>query len=151
MVDPNELESRIQSLPLWAQKLIWAQDVVISRLRQDMQEIKIASAVLNGKGWFTIPGPKDEFLPPSGFRHLWVLYNDHPHSLCSLGVNDLLLVGRDRKTELMGIVAEEDKRIEENKGLDVIALDEYQGLLQDRRWSWALEREIERIGADYGS
>lgn len=136
MTDPKPLDERIQTLPLWAQKLIRAQDDIIKQLRRENHQLNQCHDVLRSKNWFTIPGPKEKFLPEKGDRHLWVIYDDQPFPICSLGENDALLLGRDKKTFLMGLIEEEEQRGLESTGLDAIAIDHFQSLLEERGWRW---------------
>lgn len=130
------IEERIEALPLWAQKLIHAQDRRICQLRAENHQLNQCHDVLRSKSWFTIPAPKGDFMPAKGNRHLWVLYDDQPFPVCSLGENDVVLLGRDKRDFLMGMIAEEDARALASKGLDELAKEGYESLLHDRDWTW---------------
>lgn len=79
-------ETRIAKLPIWAQE----------HIQHLEREIKRRDALVNAhallaerdRDWFTIRGDL------SGNMHLWLLNHDHPHSVCSLGPDDLLFVAR---------------------------------------------------------
>lgn len=84
----------ITKLPKWAQELIRDQRTDIEML----QSLKKAHAVLDGREWFTINGPSKmcpESLSPDGWYYLFYLYPSGAHPACSIGPNDVLLVGRD--------------------------------------------------------
>jgi len=75
----------VKKLPKWAQKIIKDQEFQIKRL----QCLEKTHAILNGRSWFTIPCPTNNRV-----IHLWTLHENGAHSICSLGKNDVLVVGR---------------------------------------------------------
>lgn len=82
----------IDSLPKWAQEMRRAHLDLIHKLQQELAETKAAHAVLNGRNWFTLHGPKLTSDPD--YYHLWLLDTDRPMTVCSLGRGDTLLIGR---------------------------------------------------------
>ena len=77
-------------LPKWAkQRLEDLRHEIIA-----LQSLKKLHALLSDKDrdWFVIKGPE----PNTGEDHinLWVLYPNKPHSICVLGKDDMLFVGR---------------------------------------------------------
>lgn len=79
------------SLPRWAQELLRTQRLEIESLRVMAQ----AHEILTNRNWFVIAGQDVmEHFP----RKLWWLSNDQPFPCCTLGIGDVLLVGR-RKPE----------------------------------------------------
>jgi hypothetical protein len=82
-------------LPKWAQDIIVSLRQTVKAQEDELAAIREAHGALSSKGWFTLPGIN--------------LGNDHPqvtlyfftdnkaNGLCTIGPDDVLLVGRDRK------------------------------------------------------
>lgn len=92
----HDLQRRLASLPKWAQEHINELKTEIRR----REALKQTHALLADKDrdWFTIRndgsvGGLDE----KGFFRLWILQNDDPRPICSLGQGDLLFVARAKK------------------------------------------------------
>jgi hypothetical protein len=91
------MEHKIESLPKWAQKLLMEKHRENAELVQSLANLKCAHAILLNREWFTIPGPT--FEDSEDYRHLFILDREHPYAICSLGKNDVLLIGRNVKNE----------------------------------------------------
>ncbi len=78
----------VEKLPKWTQALLVEKD----RQIRVLEGLRKAHAVLDERDWFTIRGPR--FDDEHDLRHLWYLSRDGAHPACSLGPNDILLVGR---------------------------------------------------------
>ena len=88
----NDNTRDIAKLPKWVQKHIKNLEEQVKLSNKKLEQISIASDVLHERQWFTVSGPK--FDDKKYSRTLWVLDKDMPVALCSLGKNDVLLVGR---------------------------------------------------------
>jgi hypothetical protein len=79
-------------LPKWAQKRLRGLRLEIELL----QSLKTAHALLSDKDrdWFTIQNicGKGE-----DYRYLWMLNRDSAATVCSLGKDDMIVVGRAKK------------------------------------------------------
>ncbi len=89
MMGPTEREKK---LPVWAQERLAALRGEVKSSRDRQARMEAAHAVLTGREWFTLRGPHEGFdVDPI---RLFTLSRDGAHCVCSLGVMDLLLVGR---------------------------------------------------------
>jgi hypothetical protein len=80
-------------LPKWAQKRL--EDL---RFEVDgLQGLKKLHGLLADKDrdWYTVPGPAPDAGKESITLH--VFYPNHAHPVCTLGVDDILYVGRAKK------------------------------------------------------
>lgn len=86
-------------LPKWAQSLIADLRREIDMSKSEVNRYRQAHAVLDRKGWFTICGPPARAIVPSAPEHYHLFYMscDGAHPACSLGVGDIVLVGRADK------------------------------------------------------
>lgn len=83
-----------EKLPKWAQKMIWELECRIDGL----EGLRQAHAVLMEKrNWFTLRFHESSF-EGREFRTLYFLESDSANSLCSLGKNDIVLIGRGVKS-----------------------------------------------------
>ncbi len=80
----------------------WVQDKLL-RLREErdavareLERLKQAHAVLSRDDWFTIPGPPEGSVQDDRY-YLFYLSCSGAHPACSLGVGDVLLIGRAKK------------------------------------------------------
>jgi hypothetical protein len=92
--DPDLLSERERSLPHWAQAELMKLRREAKEAAATIKQLQLAHAITVDTDWFTIPNPevnKDEVY------HLWFLFPDNPHKVCSLRAGDKLLVGRKRR------------------------------------------------------
>jgi hypothetical protein len=84
----------LKTLPKWAQDLI--AELINDRniAQSDARRLRDANDVLRNREWFTIQGQTPIEIQP---RKLWILRDDHPIPVCSLGIGDVLLIGRMKK------------------------------------------------------
>jgi hypothetical protein len=92
-----KLSERERGLPHWAQKEI---DHLRHRLQLELerrQTLEAAHSVLKAREWYVLPGPTHEDTTPLRYLY-WVI--NHTAGIgelriaCSLGVGDVLLIGR---------------------------------------------------------
>lgn len=83
-------------LPKWAQETIISLRQEIEQSQHKIRRLKSAHAVLDRKDWFIIPGPPPRSVE-DGIYKLFYLSGEGAHPACSLGVGDVLLVGRTEK------------------------------------------------------
>jgi len=84
-----------EKLPKWAQKEIEELENKIARL----DDLKIAHAVLmEGRDWFTLHFHESTFASRD-YRILFFLDPDGANSLCNIGKNDIVLIGRGGKSQ----------------------------------------------------
>jgi hypothetical protein len=89
---------RVESLPEWAQLKLKLKDTAIEQLKMRLEGIEQAHAVLMGRYWFAVDGPR-ETDPVEALRDahdLFLLLSNEARRVCSLYKGDLLLVGRQR-------------------------------------------------------
>lgn len=90
------------TLPAWAREKLAECRRKIDALSGEIERLKEAHGLLANREWFTVQGPKpgmktwSDGEPRTTYR-LWLLDRDSPHPVCSLGVGDVLLVGRAEK------------------------------------------------------
>jgi hypothetical protein len=80
----------IETLPKWAQSLIWDMEWEILH-RESLKQLHTVLADPD-RNWFTLPDPVGGCHEES--LKLWILDKDHPFSICDLGKGDILFVGR---------------------------------------------------------
>lgn len=86
--------SRFFKLPKWAQEHVLELREELRQKDLEIERLKQAHAILTERrGWFTIQGPPDNSVS-GGLYKLFYLGSDGAHPACTLGVGDLLLVGR---------------------------------------------------------
>jgi hypothetical protein len=82
-------------LPKWTQELLWTLRATIKAQEDELAAIREAHGALQNKGWFILPGIN------LGKDHpqvtLYFLTDNKANSLCTIGPDDVLLVGRTRK------------------------------------------------------
>lgn len=89
----NRLNSKEDKLPLWVRKELIALRIELDSIKQQNEELqKISALTTSGKKWFTLNGP--HITDNKDFIRLWILNSDHPFPVCSLGRNDVLVIGR---------------------------------------------------------
>jgi hypothetical protein len=72
----------------------------IDRLERELARTKEAHGILSRDSWFPISGPPDGSVHDDGYYHLFYLSKNGAHAACSLGVGDVLLVGRKEKSKI---------------------------------------------------
>lgn len=85
------------TLPAWAQKVLRNLRYEVATLKQDLEQTKVAHAVLLNRDWLVIDGPPPAD-PPLSQRKLWFLNADQPLPACTLYQGDVLLIGRTDRT-----------------------------------------------------
>ena len=89
------INDRINRLPKWARARFSQYEEALKCKQAELDMVKRAHAVLFDYGhWFTIHGPPKECSTMDGLYHLFFLGHTGAHAACSLGPNDILLVGR---------------------------------------------------------
>lgn len=92
-----------QSLPKWAQKLLATEREAHEKTKQALERLRAAHDVLGCRDWFTIHGPPERSVTTSTSSNgveqynLFYLSAEGSYAACSLGVGDILLVGRKNK------------------------------------------------------
>jgi hypothetical protein len=81
----------ISKLPKWAQVHIAKVENERGSALRALEFTRQAHTVLQGRKWFTIPGPP---APNEKPRHPWWSNHEHPFPACSLSHGDVLLIGR---------------------------------------------------------
>lgn len=92
----HDLQRRLATLPKWAQEHIEELKAEIRR-REALKEVH---AILSDKDrdWFTIRNDGSVGgLEGKDFFRLWIIQNDDPRPICSLGKGDLLFVARAKR------------------------------------------------------
>jgi hypothetical protein len=92
---PTHDESR---LPKWAQALIASIRFDAECLRSELERTQEAQVLLHQREWFAIHGPPPVVTDkePGKVYRLWFLSNEGAHPACSLGKEDVMLVGRKK-------------------------------------------------------
>jgi hypothetical protein len=88
---------REAKLPKWAQDILSSLRQTVAQQETELAAIRESHAVLSNKGWFTVKG----FSPDAKFHPAVTLYyftNNSANALCTIGPDDVLLVGRERQT-----------------------------------------------------
>jgi hypothetical protein len=85
----------IERLPKWAQSLIREKDNKISWLKEEMENLKKAHALLLDRNWITIHNPVDGNGPE--IRDLFMLDTNCAKTVCSISKGDVLLIGRSER------------------------------------------------------
>lgn len=88
-----------KALPKWAQRVIHnlRLDLMIAQERREAVESINRITSQPKRDWFIILGPK--FIEDEDHRDLFVLDRNSAHSVCSLGKNDVLFIGRGAREE----------------------------------------------------
>ena len=83
-------------LPKWTQDVLAQLRATVAQQETELAAIRLAHAALQNKGWVTLPGI---VLDPEHHPNvtLFFLTNNKANSLCTIGPDDVLLVGRNRK------------------------------------------------------
>lgn len=89
----------LSSLPRWAQNIIKRYESEIKEKNEEIKKLQLAHTVLNGRLWFTIPGPPPDAVYPNDLYYLWFLDKGGAHMACCLKHGDVLLVGRQEKKD----------------------------------------------------
>lgn len=84
------IEDRIKTLPLWAQRYV---TLLENRVKRAEATIKWTEP---GMEWFTIIHPTTRKKGDDRYVKLFVLNEDHPHCVCSIGPLDTVFVGRGK-------------------------------------------------------
>jgi hypothetical protein len=87
-----EVQTRLETLPAWARHLVTQLDTERRLAIQRAQAAEHAAAVVQGREWFTLPGP--DFASGESTRTLYFLARNEAVALCSVAAGDVLLVGR---------------------------------------------------------
>lgn len=85
----------ITKQPKWVQSLIDEKDKELRRTHRELERLQTAHAVLMERDWFTIRGPLGDDDPET--YSLFILRTNSAHPVCSIGRDDMLLVGRAKK------------------------------------------------------
>lgn len=86
------MKHSIQSLPKWAQQELHKRDQEIKRL----QSLEAAYDILESHTWHTLSPLKGAF-DTGDYRRLYLIDKDMFTTVCSIGINDILLIGRGKK------------------------------------------------------
>jgi hypothetical protein len=83
------LTTKERSLPVWAQRELDSARHRLSVEGNRRRQLEAAHSILKGRDWFMLNGPH-----PDDEKPLRYLYWDICTPACSLGVGDVLLIGR---------------------------------------------------------
>jgi len=89
------MEHDLTKLPKWAQLLIEEKEAENNLLKMANKGLEAAHSILFNREWFVINGPIEN--DNLAITNLWYLSNEHPHQVCSIGVGDVFVIGRDKK------------------------------------------------------
>lgn len=81
----------INKLPQWAQKMITGREQALFDLEQKVDALEQANMICNEMDWFTLGVHTPERRP------LFIIDQDKPQQICSIGDGAVLLVGHKRR------------------------------------------------------
>ncbi|OGW44432.1 MAG: hypothetical protein A2Y66_01685 [Nitrospirae bacterium RBG_13_41_22] len=92
-------EHNEKTLQKWAQKrlndLRWEFDKYKTKTDDQIENLKMINAIVDSnKHWFVIQGPPID--KGKEYTHLWIIHDNDPRRICSIGNNDVLFIGRGR-------------------------------------------------------
>lgn len=83
--------------PKWVRELVAKLRTEREDLERRMLRLEQAHEILNKRDWFAIYGERNPKIPEGEMRRVWIINRDDPYPVCSIGYNDVLLIGRARK------------------------------------------------------